>query len=154
MWKRDKDLPGQEAAPEGYPQPPLRATFQEGMPATESGHHEVGSGGSRVTLGSQIAIKGELTGNVDLTIEGRVEGKIELPKNVLTIGAMAHIKAQVFAKAVIIFGDVTGNITATEKVEIHGSVKGDITVPRMVISDGAHFRGSIDMQPQSATTRN
>jgi cytoskeletal protein CcmA (bactofilin family) len=93
-------------------------------------------------------IKGELSGSEDLTIEGQVEGKIELRQNVLTIGANGKIKAQVFAKSVIILGEVTGNVTATEKVDIrdNGSVDGDIAAPRVAIAEGAHFRGSIDMQ--------
>jgi cytoskeletal protein CcmA (bactofilin family) len=101
-----------------------------------------------VNIGKSVIIKGELSGSEDLTIEGQVEGKIELRQNVLTIGANGKIKAQVFAKAVIIFGEVTGNVTATEKVDIrdNGSVDGDITSPRVAIAEGAHFRGSIDMQ--------
>jgi cytoskeletal protein CcmA (bactofilin family) len=101
-----------------------------------------------VNIGKSVIIKGELSGSEDLTIEGQVEGKIELRQNVLTIGANGKIKAQVFAKAVIILGEVTGNVTATEKVDIrdNGSVDGDITSPRVAIAEGAHFRGSIDMQ--------
>ena len=101
-----------------------------------------------MNIGKSVVIKGELSGSEDLTIEGQVEGKIELRQNVLTIGANGKIKAQVFAKAVIIFGEVTGNVTATEKVDIrdNGSVDGDITSPRVAIAEGAHFRGSIDMQ--------
>jgi cytoskeletal protein CcmA (bactofilin family) len=101
-----------------------------------------------VNIGKSVVIKGELSGSEDLTIEGQVDGKIELRQNVLTIGANGKIKAQVFAKAVIIFGEVTGNVTATEKVDIrdNGSVDGDITSPRVAIAEGAHFRGSIDMQ--------
>ena len=70
----------------------------------------------------------------------------------LTIGANGRIKAQVFAKAVIILGEVTGNVTATEKVDIrdNGSVDGDIAAPRVAIAEGAHFRGSIDMQKGNA----
>jgi cytoskeletal protein CcmA (bactofilin family) len=77
-----------------------------------------------------------------------VDGKIELRQNVLTIGPNGKIKAQVFAKSVIILGEVTGNVTATEKVDIrdNGSVDGDIAAPRVAIAEGAHFRGSIDMQ--------
>src|SRR6185503_19964901 len=84
----------------------------------------------------------------DLTIEGQVEGKIELRQNVLTIGPNGRIKAQMFAKAVIVLGEVTGNVTATEKVDIrdNGSVDGDIVSPRVAIAEGAHFRGSVDMQ--------
>jgi cytoskeletal protein CcmA (bactofilin family) len=101
-----------------------------------------------VNIGKSVIIKGELSGSEDLTIEGQVEGKIELRQNVLTIGANGKIKAQVFAKAVIILGEVIGNVTATEKVDIrdNGSVDGDITSPRVAIAEGAHFRGSIDMQ--------
>ena len=101
-----------------------------------------------MNIGKSIVIKGELNGSEDLTIEGQVEGKIELRQNVLTIGPNGRIKAQVFAKSVIILGEVTGNVTATEKVDIrdNGSVDGDIAAPRVAIAEGAHFRGSIDMQ--------
>ena len=101
-----------------------------------------------MNIGKSVVIKGELNGSEDLTIEGQVEGKIELRQNVLTIGANGRIKAQVFAKSVIILGEVTGNVTATEKVDIrdNGSVDGDIAAPRVAIAEGAHFRGSIDMQ--------
>jgi len=105
-----------------------------------------------VNIGKSVVIKGELSGSEDLTIEGQVEGKIELRQNVLTIGANARIKAQVFAKAVVILGEVTGNVTASEKVDIrdNGSVDGDIASPRVAIAEGAHFRGSIDMQRAGA----
>ncbi len=101
-----------------------------------------------MNIGKSVVIKGELNGSEDLTIEGQVEGKIELRQNALTIGANGKIKAQVFAKAVIILGEVVGNVTASEKVEIrdNGSVDGDIASPRVAIAEGAHFRGSIDMQ--------
>jgi cytoskeletal protein CcmA (bactofilin family) len=101
-----------------------------------------------VNIGKSVVIKGELNGSEDLTIEGQVEGKIELRQNVLTIGPNGKIKAQLFAKSVIILGEVVGNVTATEKVDIrdNGSVDGDIASPRVAIAEGAHFRGSIDMQ--------
>jgi cytoskeletal protein CcmA (bactofilin family) len=105
-----------------------------------------------VNIGKSVLIKGELTGSEDLTIEGQVEGKIELRQNVLTIGPNGRIKAQVFAKAVIIQGEVHGNITASERVDIrdNGSVEGDLAAPRVAIADGAHFRGGIDMQKPGA----
>jgi len=108
-----------------------------------------------VNIGKSVVIKGELNGSEDLTIEGQVEGKIELRQNVLTIGANARIKAQVFAKAVIILGEVTGNVSASEKVDIrdNGSVDGDIAAPRVAIAEGAHFRGSIDMQKGGAAPK-
>jgi cytoskeletal protein CcmA (bactofilin family) len=98
-------------------------------------------------IGKSVIIKGELSGSEDLTIEGQVEGKIELKDNVLTIGTNGKIKAQVFAKTVIVLGEVIGNITSSEKVDIrdHGSVDGDITSPKVAIAEGSHFRGAIDM---------
>jgi cytoskeletal protein CcmA (bactofilin family) len=100
--------------------------------------------------------KGELNGSEDLTIEGQVEGKIELRQNILTIGANGKIKAQVFAKSVIILGEVTGNVSASDKVDIrdNGSVDGDIAAPRVAIAEGAHFRGSIDMQKTGSAKPN
>jgi cytoskeletal protein CcmA (bactofilin family) len=105
-----------------------------------------------VNIGKSVVIKGELSGSEDLTIEGQVEGKIELRQNVLTIGPNGKIKAQVFAKSVIVLGEVTGNVTASEKVDIrdNGSVDGDLVSPRVAIAEGAHFRGSIDMQRGTA----
>ena len=100
------------------------------------------------SIGKSIVINGELSGSEDLTIEGRVDGKIELRNHVLTIGANGRITAQVAAKAIVVLGHVKGNLSATEKVDIResGSVEGDIVAPRVAIADGSHFRGSIDMQ--------
>jgi cytoskeletal protein CcmA (bactofilin family) len=101
-----------------------------------------------VNIGKSVVIKCELNGSEDLTIEGHVEGTIQLKDHVLTIGPNGRIKAQVFAKSVIVLGEVTGNVTASDKVDIrdNGSVDGDIVSPRVAIAEGAHFRGSVDMQ--------
>ena len=144
MWKRDE--PAKPAPP---PAAPAQTVTPSPEPAVRpSADHQRGLERTTVNIGKSVVIKGELSGSEDLTIEGQVDGKIELRQNVLTIGANGKIKAQVFAKAVIIFGEVTGNVTATEKVDIrdNGSVDGDITSPRVAIAEGAHFRGSIDMQ--------
>ena len=159
MWKRD------EAAKPGSPQP---APAPASAPVTPAAPHAAAEaarpqpitnvdthrGGleKTVNIGKSVIIKGELNGSEDLTIEGQVEGKIELRQNVLTIGPNGKIKAQVFAKSVIILGEVTGNVTSTEKVDIrdNGSVDGDIAAPRVAIAEGAHFRGSIDMQRTGA----
>jgi cytoskeletal protein CcmA (bactofilin family) len=105
-----------------------------------------------VNIGKSVVIKGELNGSEDLTIEGHVEGTIQLKDHVLTIGPNGKIKAQVFAKAVIVLGEVTGNVTASDKVDIrdNGSVDGDIISPRVAIAEGAHFRGSVDMQRKAS----
>lgn len=155
MWKRDdavKPTPAGGGAPGQPPTAPQPANQNySSAPAepvrTVSDSHRGGEKGP-VNIGKSVVIKGELNGSEDLTIEGHVEGKIELRQNVLTIGSNGRIKAAIFAKSVIIFGEVTGNVTASEKVDIrdNGSVDGDIAAPRVAIAEGAHFRGSIDMQ--------
>src|SRR6516165_2401897 len=106
----------------------------------------------RANIGKSILVRGELSGGEDLTIEGTVEGKIELRGHVLTVGANGQIKDEVSAKSIVVFGQVVGNLTATEKVDIKekGTVKGDITAPRVAIADGSHFKGSVDMAPPRA----
>jgi len=103
-------------------------------------------------IGKFVVIKGEVNGSQDLNIDGRVEGKIEVRQHVLTVGLNGKIKAQVFAKSVVVLGEVIGNITATETVNImeKASVDGDVSAPRVAIAEGAHFRGSIEMQRSSA----
>lgn len=101
-----------------------------------------------VNIGKSVVIKGELSGSEDLVIEGTVDGKVELSEHVLTVGSHGKLKAEVFAKIVVVLGEVVGNITASEKVDIRdsGSVDGDIVAPRVAIAEGAHLRGSVDMQ--------
>ena len=152
MWKRDEAVkptpaasgPAPAPAPAVGP-PAAAAELRTSNYATEPPR---GIERSAVNIGKSVVIKGELNGSEDLTIEGQVEGKIELRQNVLTIGPNGRIKAQVFAKSVVVLGEVTGNVTASEKVDIrdNGSVDGDIAAPRVAIAEGAHFRGSIDMQ--------
>jgi cytoskeletal protein CcmA (bactofilin family) len=160
MWKRDdavKPTPpgGSGPTPAGAPS---AQPLQTGNPAPATERSSDVSRGLEkgpVNIGKSVVIKGELTGSEDLTIEGHVEGKIELRQNVLTIGPNGKIKAQVFAKSVIILGEVTGNVTASEKVDLrdNGSIDGDIAAPRVAIAEGAHFRGSIDMQRAAAKSQ-
>lgn len=100
------------------------------------------------TIGQSVVISGELDAEEDLTIEGRVEGKIELKKNVLTIGANGRVTAEVSAKVVVVMGKVNGNISASEQITVRetASIEGDLTAPRVAIADGAEYRGSIDMR--------
>jgi cytoskeletal protein CcmA (bactofilin family) len=144
MWKRDESV---KPATPPAPAPAVPVTPAVSMPAAAS-ERRTQPMGEHVNIGKSVVIKGELSGSEDLTIEGNVEGRIELKENVLTIGPNGKIRAEVFAKAVIVLGEVTGNVTASEKVDIrdNGSVDGDITSPRVAIAEGAHFRGSVDMQ--------
>src|SRR6266540_120632 len=145
MWKRDEAVKPASGQPAAAPQPTAPPiTAAPGARSDVSKHMEK----DIVNIGKSVVIKGELNGSEDLTIEGHVEGTIQLREHVLTIGPNGKIKAQVFAKAVIVLGEVTGNVTASEKVDIrdNGSVDGDIVSPRVAIAEGAHFRGSVDMQ--------
>jgi len=143
MWKRDEAV-----RPAGGPQPSSsNAPTVVGVPiprqeASHSMEKDI------VNIGKSVVIKGELMGSEDLTIEGNVEGTIQLRDHVLTIGPNGRIKAQIFAKAVIVLGEVHGNVSASDKVDIreNGSVDGDLIAPRVAIAEGAHFRGSVDMQ--------
>ena len=143
MWKRDESLRSlaeTDTADDDdltIRQKPARRRDDDGMRVSE-----------RVNIGKSVVIKGELNGSEDLTIEGKVEGKIELRQHVLTIGPNGKIKAQVFAKSVVVLGEVIGNVTATDKLSIreNGTVEGDIAAPRVAIAEGARFRGSVDMQ--------
>ena len=101
------------------------------------------------SIGQSIQIKGELTGNEDLIIDGQVDGKIHLEEHNLTVGENGRITADIRAKGVVVLGQVTGNITATDRIEItpSGSVQGDLRAQRVALADGATFRGSIDMKP-------
>ena len=103
-------------------------------------------------IGKSIAIKGDLTGNEDLAIEGKVEGKVELPNNQLTVGASGIVEAEVNAKTIVVIGRVSGNVKGTERVEIQatGVVDGDVTSPRLVVAEGAVLNGAIHMSAPAA----
>ena len=144
MWKRDESP--KPATPAPAPAPAATPAHTPAVPS--GGDFRPQTARDNVNIGKSVFIKGELSGSEDLTIEGNVEGRIELKENTLTIGPNGKIRAEVFAKQVIVLGEVTGNVTASEKVDIrdNGSVDGDVTSPRVAIAEGAHFRGAIDMQ--------
>ncbi len=152
MWKRDESVkPAAPPAPAPAAAPPVAA----GAAPVGANEPRAQLGRDMVNIGKSVVIKGELSGSEDLTIEGHVEGRIDLKGNVLTIGPNGKIKAEVFAKSVVVLGEVTGNVTASEKVDIrdNGSVDGDIASPRVAIAEGAHFRGSVDMQRAGAKSQ-
>ena len=130
----------------------------DALPSTPSYSSEGSKTGrlANINIGPSIQIKGELQGDEDLTIDGRVEGKIDLRDHDLTIGPNGKIKADLYANTIIIAGDVTGNAFAAERVEIAptGRLTGDIASPRITIADGAHFKGSVDMERGDAARRN
>ena len=104
-------------------------------------------GDSVATIGKSIIIKGDLSGDEDLIIEGKVEGRVQLPNAEVTVGADGRITADIEAKAIIVIGQTAGNLTASERVEVqsNATVEGDINAPRLQIQEGAVVNGSISM---------
>lgn len=102
-------------------------------------------------IGSSIQINGDLRGDEDLRIEGNVSGTVKLKNSVLTIGKSGKVKAGVYAKSIAVDGETTGDLHATECVSIHANarVQGNIIAPRVSIVEGAHFKGSIEMDPDA-----
>jgi cytoskeletal protein CcmA (bactofilin family) len=97
-------------------------------------------------IGAALTVEGKVISTQDLTIDGRVEGTIELGNHGLMIGSAAKIKADLVAQTITISGSVIGNVTATSIVDLRatGSVEGDITTPRLVMADGATIKGRVD----------
>ena len=103
-------------------------------------------------IGTALVVHGKVISTQDLTIDGKVEGTIELGDHGLTIGSGAEIKADLVAQTITISGAVTGNVTATAVVDLRatGSVDGDITTPRLVMADGAVIKGKVDANRKKA----
>jgi cytoskeletal protein CcmA (bactofilin family) len=142
MWTRDNatDQPKAAPAPSVPPVPPP-------MPAEER----------RVVawVGKSVKFQGTLTSSEDMTIDGNVEGTIDIQDNALTIGPDAHIAADIVASTVTIHGSVTGNVRAKTKVDIRstGRVEGNVFTPRLVMADGAVVRGRVDTSNDQADAR-
>ena len=103
-------------------------------------------------IGPSIRIKGEVTGDEDLLIQGRVEGTINLQANEVVVGESGEVRADVHARTIRIDGKLDGDISASEIVTISrlGNVRGNIVAPRVTLEDGGVFKGSIDMDPAEA----
>jgi cytoskeletal protein CcmA (bactofilin family) len=111
-----------------------------------------GGRGESATIGPSIRIKGELSGEEDLVIEGSVEGTVHLEKNNVTIGNNGRVNADIHANTITILGELRGDVTGNEKVVIRktGNVRGNIVAPRVSLEEGAMFKGSIEMEPNKA----
>ncbi|WP_457675299.1 bactofilin family protein [Thiolapillus sp.] len=110
-----------------------------------------GNSGQTTTIGASITLNGELNGNEDLLIQGQVEGNIFLKEHNLTIGEQGRIKANAFAKTITVRGELTGDLNGLDKVTITstGRVRGNIVAPKVILEEGATFKGSIDMDAKA-----
>lgn len=124
------------------------------MPSSEQSAHSTTRSRSPATIGPSIQISGDVTGNEDVIIEGRVEGTVSLNENLLTVGKEGQINATVNARAIFVEGKVEGDLKGDEQVVVQrsGNVRGNIVAPRVTLEDGCRFKGSIDMdvEPSSA----
>lgn len=134
--------------------------FEKRNPRPDPGHQQASqdvstpatppvSSGRAAVIGPGIQINGDITGDENLIVEGKVTGKISLGSHQVDIGQNGQVNADITAKIIKIAGKVRGNLTGTEKVVIlrSGNVHGNIIAPRMTLEDGAIFKGSIDMDP-------
>jgi cytoskeletal protein CcmA (bactofilin family) len=105
-------------------------------------------------IGKSVLVKGELSGSEDLYLDGEVEGSIELRDHSLVIGPHGRVRAHINARDVVVHGKVDGNVKGTERVELKKSavLTGDIFTQRIIIEDGAFFKGAIDIQKEGAKT--
>jgi cytoskeletal protein CcmA (bactofilin family) len=136
MWKKSEPE-------EVHPQPALVPPVQS-VPALKN---PVAQSRERAFIGPTILIKGDLTGEEDLLIEGQLEGKVELRRNSVTVGKNGRIKADIYGKIIVIEGNVEGNLYGEEQLIVRqsGTIRGNIVAPRVALEDGCNFKGSIDM---------
>ncbi len=141
MWRKSKDdspESGSPAFPKSYSQPDSRA--RKWASRTEKQLTE------RATIGPSIRIKGEISGEGDMVIQGRVEGKVDIKKGQVTVAKNGLIKADIYGKVISVEGEVQGNLFGEEQVVVResGVVSGDMTAPRITLQEGAKFRGHVD----------
>ena len=160
MWGNKKPETPQPAAPPetknfptNQPPKPAPATWEGTTAMSTDAMRPLGAAPDRATarLGASLHVKGEISGNEDLLIDGSVEGLIQLDERKLTVGTTAKVTADIIAREVVVYGTVKGNLRAKDRIEIKkdGSVNGDLTTARIMIEDGAYFKGSIEIDKSS-----
>jgi cytoskeletal protein CcmA (bactofilin family) len=160
MWKsRPDDKPATESA---SPQPAALPGMNPGSAAKDTRIPEAPKINEKKSesfraevahIGKSVLVKGELSGSEDLYFDGQVEGSIDLHDHSLTVGPNGRIHANIQAREIVVHGKVEGNLCASDRVELKKScvLTGDISTQRIVIEDGAFFKGAIDIQKDSKT---
>lgn len=153
MWskRREDEIPPRPVAtppastPAAEPQRREFNTMSSPTRSFEPDSSPVRSGSA--ALGKNVTIKGQIFAREDLTLDGEMEGTIECHEHRLTIGPNARVQASLKAREIIIQGSIQGNVEASDKIDIRREAKlvGDIKTSRIVIEDGAYFKGSIDI---------
>ena len=159
MWgRKDEPETTPRSAPAVNPGASQAQEAQRPAPAAAGARPTVAERGDRAhgQVGKSIKFKGEISGSEDLYVDGEIEGTVELRDNSLTVGPNGNVRAQIKARTITVQGRLEGNVQAGERIEIRktGSLEGDLVTPRIVIEDGAVFRGSIDiLKPGTAPQR-
>ena len=132
---------------DGRTEPIIHSSEQSMLPTTRSR--------ASATIGPSIQISGDVTGNEDVRIEGRVEGTVNLSDNVLTVGKEGQLNATVTARSIFVEGKVEGDLKSEEQIVVQssGNVRGNIVAPRVTLEDGCKFKGSIDMDVEPSAAR-
>ena len=148
MFDRNKDKQPERTEP---PVSPAAQSPSYGV--SQSSATPAGSGKTAV-LGATIRVKGDITGDENLLIEGQVEGSVHLTSHELTVGKTGKLTADVTARIIRIDGEVNGDITGKEKVVVSSTshIKGNIVTPKMTLEEGARFKGTIDIDPSHANS--
>jgi cytoskeletal protein CcmA (bactofilin family) len=156
MWNSNKQPQNEypapaPAQPATYPAAPPAAAFNSTPSPAAPVRTSAPAARSLATLGSGLTVKGQISGDEDLQIEGKVEGPITLKGQRLTVGSAGEIVSDVHAREVIVYGKVRGNLFAEDRVEVKkdGSVVGNIIGGRVLIEDGAYLKGQIEIQRNS-----
>jgi len=150
MWweKEKKSHPSVPVAQPTVPASSETTKVETSMPESIRRDTSVNSPGQvQAIIGRSIVLKGELSADEDLVIEGQFEGTVNLQDHCLTVGPNGKVKAEIQARQVVILGSVNGNVNAREKIEVRrsGNVTGDLTSASISIEEGAYFKGSIDI---------
>jgi len=148
MWKSRREDEKPSTSPTPQPSAPVVPAPTSYQPRTVETPKMDNYRADVAHIGKSVIIKGELSGSEDLFLDGEVEGNIDLRNHNLVIGPNGRVRANVHAKDVTVHGKVDGNITGVEKVELKKSavLNGDVNTVRIVIEDGAFFKGSIDIR--------
>jgi cytoskeletal protein CcmA (bactofilin family) len=156
MWgkRQEEPAPRPVTTPKPAPAPFSTEVKKESTPLnTTPGRMEPESRGNSATIGKAVKIVGQIYSREDLYVDGDVEGTIELIEHKLTIGPNGKVQAAIKAREVVALGAIQGNVEASDRLEIRKDAKlvGDIRTARIVIEDGAYFKGSIDIvKPEPA----
>ena len=148
MWKSRREDEKPSTSPNPQPPAPVAPAPTSYQPRTVETPKMDQYRADVAHIGKSVIIKGELSGSEDLFLDGEVEGNIDLRNHNLVIGPNGRVRANVHAKDIVVHGKVDGNLNGVDKVELKKSavLNGDISTQRIVIEDGAFFKGSIDIR--------